>query len=246
LEHPFVLGTKEQMVAMIAHDLRQPLACIQGNLELATEGKDPKEIDFALAMNIREQAEYSIDLCDQLLNVVRLEAGIYELDCYPQLVQVTVAQAISTCAFRAERKRIKLVVEGDNANLETDHFLLRRVLANLIGNAAKFSPVGSTVFINSCVGYDATRISVKDEGPGIPAEDLSRIFDLFFRSEVHPKKRGSGIGLTFCRLAVQALNGRILVDSLEGKYSCFSIEIPNNPVEPQRPSTGAVNEEAQR
>ena len=104
--------------------------------------------------------------------------------------------------------------------------MLRRALTNLVGNALKFTPAGGRVRVTASRGDHAVLLRVSDDGPGISSRDLPHIFDRFYQGENNRKGHGLGLGLTFCRAALRAMGGEVIVESEEGKGSVFTLRIP--------------------
>jgi signal transduction histidine kinase len=128
----------------------------------------------------------------------------------------------------AETKGITLTssMAADIATLNADPFLFRRVLENLIGNAVKYSPGGSTVWLEAQVEDPAIRFAVKDQGPGIPANDLKHLFESFYRGQEVGEIPGFGLGLATVKRIIDAHGGRIWVDTASGQGSSFYFTFP--------------------
>jgi signal transduction histidine kinase len=127
---------------------------------------------------------------------------------------------------KAKQVELKLEVQGETPTAWIDQDMIRRVLVNLITNAVKYSPRQGQVDVVAGEGNGCLNFSVADEGPGIPAEYQWRIFDKFARVQVKDAGSGVGLGLAFCRLAVEAHGGRIWVESTPGQGSIFLFTLP--------------------
>jgi two-component system sensor histidine kinase/response regulator len=223
---------RDDLTNMIVHDLRTPLtAVITGmqTMEVVGDltGDQRKMMNIAIA-----GGELLLGMINDLLDVDKLESGSMQLDADVLSPADLVASAIGQVASLAENKRLTLTrrVSADLPPLRGDRGKLRRTLVNLLGNAIKFTPPGGTVTVEADQGVEerALVFSVRDTGEGIPPEAFGRIFEKF--GQVESRRGGrvmsTGLGLTFCRLAVEAHGGRIAVESTLGEGSTFSFTIP--------------------
>jgi len=224
---------REDVTRMIVHDLRSPLAAILGSLELienVTE-EQPQNRLLVQALDIAARSTQRLrDMVDSLLDISRLEAGQTKLNQQPHTLAALVHSAISLVSPLAEEAglRLKVEVPDDLPPVEVDEELIERVLINLLDNAVKFTPLGGRVTISVLPEDRAfVRCSVHDTGPGIPRDYLDRIFERFVQVPGQDRRRqGTGLGLAFCRLAVEAHGGRIWVESVEGRGSHFHFTLP--------------------
>lgn len=200
------------LLTSISHDLKTPLATILGSAtSLTAEGAalEPR-IEAELLGLIRDEAERLNRFIDNLLDMTRLEAGSLE----PNRVATDFADAIGTALARAERilarHEVEVAIGSDLPLLQLDGVLLEHVLLNLLENAAKYAPSGSKIEISAERKDGLVRIVVRDEGPGIPAEDLERIFEKFYRVRRADRgPAGTGLGLAISRGFVEAMGGTI-------------------------------------
>ncbi|HEX9007442.1 MAG TPA: HAMP domain-containing sensor histidine kinase [Bacteroidota bacterium] len=167
-------------------------------------------------------------IVDSLLFLSRADAGKIEIRRERIDLMELAKETAGLIAVLAEDKKQTLAVIGDRPVIvEGDPGLLRQALLNLVDNAIKYSPPGSTIDV--CVGMDANRtasLEVRDNGPGIPAADLTRIFERFSRADRTHTHHGAGLGLAIARWAVEANEGTITVRSAEGAGSIFVIRLP--------------------
>jgi len=236
---------RQDLVDMIIHDLRSPLTAVVGGLQVAGDLVD-SQAGPEMVHHVLDMADQSCDqlmlLVDSLLDISRLEAGQMPLHpqpiLLPQLAQ-SVVQQMRPLAAR-DMVTLQLRTDAQVPPVEADHELVSRVLVNLVDNALKYSPQSGQVIIEmspyssrsseSNAGARCVRCTVLDEGPGIPKEYRETIFERF--SQLGSRRRGTGLGLTFCRLAVQAHGGHIWVeDNPAGKGSAFSFTLPVVPSE---------------
>ncbi len=226
---------KSDFVSTVSHELRTPLTSIYGFAE--TLMRD--DVDFTdteretFLRYIASESERLIRIVDELLNVARLEAGTLAVTLTPVDLGAAAREAVST-AREQDGGLHRFLVEVDPAELavRADREKLGQVLANLLDNAARYSPEGGTITVSARGGIDAAEITVSDEGIGIPRADQQRIFSKFFRAERAPAGQGTGLGLFLVRGLVTAMGGRIWVDSDEGDGSRFTFELPLSGREP--------------
>ncbi len=225
---------REDLTHMIVHDLRNPLSSIMSSLELIRARLQDPTVNipldqlFAVA---QRSGERLFGLIDSILDVARLESGKAELTYQMIDVGDMVREAVEQVRPVAVGRGVRLSshIPPGLPLIEGDRNLLLRTLTNLLDNALKFTPpegeIGVTVNPSSA---DVLQFAVSDTGPGIPLEFQERIFDRFARLP-NEKARGTGIGLAFCKLAVEAHRGRIWVESQPGKGATFKFTIPLRP-----------------
>jgi len=229
-----LLRLREELESMVMHDLRNPLntvVMVLGMLEpLKNEVKDPEQ--FLLFTRMARTATQSMTkLISMLLDIARLEAGkmvlnISEFDLTEMLKELTAMQQMQMM-FRS----IEIVTQTPpGLMVNADRDLLWRVVVNLLDNAIKYAPEKSKIEVAACSMDNKTvRISVTDAGPGIPPADRLRIFEKFTRvnDAEHMARKGTGLGLTFCRMAVEAHGGSIWIDAgTSGVGCCIHVELP--------------------
>lgn len=223
---------KEDLVQMVAHDMKNPLTAIRGYSELIALSqnlqKDPKTADF-----VKKLDQSCNDLMRMLLNfldISRMEAGNFQL----RLSRVDVGKVIETVVNRikplAEKtmKNILVMIEDKEVFVEADRDLIERVILNLIDNAVKYSPPQSGIRVSLKHADSHIHFAVQDQGEGIPPELHDKIFEKFnrVRELTGHLKTDTGLGLAFCKLAVELHHGKIWVESAVGKGSCFYFNLP--------------------
>jgi PAS domain S-box-containing protein len=219
---------REDLTSMIYHDLRSPLSNIVSSFEVLNEmiGQDET------ARSILNVAIHSTDRIQRLVNSL---LDIYHLESGQAIEAQTVTNpadlinnAVNDVSPSSTGRRQTIHIKTDEKlpNIRVDADMMRRVLINLLENAIKFSE--TDIEIGARKDGDSVQFWVKDNGPGIPAVEPKRIFEKFARLKTQGERRpaGLGIGLAFCRLAVQAHGGKIWVESEEGKGSRFIITLP--------------------
>jgi len=221
---------RDGLVQMIVHDMRSPVFAILGNLEMAEMEPLPKGattcIDSALSAT-----GMLMEMISTLLDVSKMEAGKMTLDFSAVDISDLAGETIRMLEpLRGQRKLTLTSPEKMGVVLTGDTNLIRRVIQNLISNALKFTDKDRgiiTVFIEIAT-KDKMRVSVVDNGNGIPLEYREKVFDKFCQVAAHKQSKGysTGLGLTFCKLAVEAHGGKIGLESEMGKGSTFWFELP--------------------
>lgn len=218
---------RDDMRNMIVHDLRTPLTSVIAGVQLL-------EMKGGLSDEQRELTTMAVAggrtllvMINDLLEVEKLEAGGMQLNRDEALVSELVDGAVAQVRTLARDAGLQLHTEIDDAVrvIRGDEGKLMRTLVNLLGNAIRFTPSGSVTISTSSGGAGRIRFSVRDTGVGIPAEAFDRIFEKFGQVDA-ADSGGTGLGLAFCKLAVEAHGGRMLVESTQGIGSIFSFSIP--------------------
>jgi NtrC-family two-component system sensor histidine kinase KinB len=222
---------REDLTSMIYHDLRSPLANVVSSLDvLSTLLPESGEGNIRSLLNIAMRSTERIQrLTNSLLDINRLEAGQPVGNRQPTLPGTLIADALDAIRPLALNKDIEIQISmpEDLPEVDVDPDMIRRVLINLYENAIKFSPVNCQVWFGAqLVDAQWVQFWVKDSGLGIPISEQQRIFDKFTR--LHPKDgpRGLGLGLAYCRLAVEGHGGRIWVQSEPESGSVFRFTVP--------------------
>ena len=216
---------RDSLTHMIVHDMRGPLMVIQGHLDMIRMFDTPalsKEGRHSLA-EAQTGAKRLTRMIAEMLMVSKLEAGKLMLQLAPcdltALARKAVADLVS--ANNPKQIQINLTSNLENLSVALDVELIERVLQNLLGNAMKFTPVHGTVLLNLMATAGEVRVEVGDNGPGIAPEFYQKIFEKFGQLESGQSRQGTGLGLTFCKLAVEAHGGAIGVHSQVGEGSTF-------------------------
>jgi signal transduction histidine kinase len=225
---------RNELTDMLIHDLRSPLALVQGGLDMIGIGlsEDDMETVERAVLLARKSSDKMLRMIDDLLDISRLESGQMPL----HLEKVSALSLLQDVASRfdlltASRDVVfDIFVEPDLPPLHVDLKITVRVLENLLYNAFKFTPDGGRIEL--WVRRDPERapgalvIGVTDTGPGIPSEATSRLFKKFEQVAPKDERQGTSLGLPFCKLAVEAHGGEIWVESELGKGSVFAISLP--------------------
>ncbi|MCX6005174.1 MAG: HAMP domain-containing sensor histidine kinase [Chloroflexi bacterium] len=227
-----VKGTQQTLrdfVADVSHELRTPLTSIKGFAQAIQDGTaQTKEAQVRAAGIIEEEAKRMIRLVNNLLELSRLESGQVEV----KKEQLDIGEVVQQCqeifALRAEEKKLFLVTEMDALpSVPGDIDRLEQVFNNLLDNAIKHTPQGGSITIRGCqVSKELIEISVIDTGPGISREQMSHLFERFYRAEGAAERTGTGLGLTIARQIILAHGGDIRVSSQTGKGAEFTVKLP--------------------
>lgn len=223
------IKTREDVLSVVSHDLKNPLAFITLKTQLLGKSKEitPEKLaDFT--KGISKATGQMQHLIDDLLDFAKLESGTFTLDLAPHNVNSLINPLIEIISAQAAEKQITFDVQIKNhmAELVCDADRIRQVLSNLLGNAIKFTQNGGAISLAIQGEESGTLFCVTDNGPGIPEEHLEKIFDRFWQLE-NTKKMGSGLGLSICKAIVQAHGGKIWAESKEMKGSRFYFSIPS-------------------
>ena len=222
---------REDLTHMIVHDLRNPLGSITSSLQLIhtafVERDQTLPLMKLLGIAMRS-GQKLYRLIDSLLDLGRMEVGETELKktlvSPGELVQEAIEQVHPLALSRGQTLTAQLV--PGLPRILADDVLILRVLTNLMDNAVKFTSFGGQITVGAEQIGDTVQFTVTDTGPGIPPESRQRVFDRFARLESAEGVKGTGIGLAFCKLAVEAHGGRIWVESEMGHGATFCFTLP--------------------
>lgn len=224
---------RENFSRMVVHDLRSPLTAVTSSIMLLNE-MVPPESEFSRVVNRTARASQRairklLNRVDSLLDIARMQSGEMRLDIEPSTLVKLVNNACAELYPLASELRVTFKTEvADSPLLEVDVDKIERVLLNLVDNALKFSPVGSEIVIRAQYeSGDFVRVDVVDRGSGIPEVHRQTIFDSFVQiKDQRGLRRGSGLGLTFCKLAIEAHGGQIWIEENTQGGSIFSFTLP--------------------
>ncbi len=221
---------RRDFVANVSHEIRTPLAAIAGYAEALAEPDLPAEEAREHAGVIRRQVARLTGLVGDLLELSRLEASGFLPDMEPVDPAALVAEAAAEWGPRFDAAGMTLDA-GGGAGLEArgEPGLLRQALDNLLENALAYCPPGSTVRLRAEEAGDEVALTVADDGPGIPREELPRLFERFYRVEKGRTRGrgGTGLGLAIVRQIVEAHGGRVAVESAPGRLTTFRVTLPS-------------------
>jgi two-component system sensor histidine kinase/response regulator len=231
---------RDDLMKMIVHDLKTPLTSVLATLEMMRDGDfgSVTEPQARALSDAEGKAEDLLALIEDLLEVARIEEQTITLQPEPIAPAALLAEIVYDWGLRFQQEGASATADAadDAPVFRADKVLVKRVLSNLVQNAITHSagPVHLTLTARS--DPNGILLTVGDNGPGIPEEYQELIFRKFerVRSANAPRVRSSGLGLTFCRLAIEAHGGRIWVKSTEGEGSTFYVQLPVEPKIPQR------------
>lgn len=218
---------RRNLLADVSHELRTPLTVIQGNLEGMLDGVYPADETNLRAL--LDETHLLSGLIDDLRMLALAESGALQLKKEPTDPLLLIRETMGAFQSQANANGVTLTVTGADPEpaevslISIDPARIRQVLANLITNALRYSPAGSTIVI-TCKQIDSlVCIEVHDSGPGIPAEDLPHIFERFYKSA---DSGGTGLGLAIARHIVNAHGGSIRAESTQGQGTTIRVELP--------------------
>ena len=227
-----VIGEKNQLFGMAAHDLRNPLGIVAGVVEILLDELTDSlsEENRDLLSRVASSVEYMLGLIDDMLDYSKIDAGRLELQLTPVDVADLIGQNLAFNTILAGKKGISLRFENEGAPplLNLDSRRIQQVLNNLISNALKFSNRGSSVTITLTAEMAAVTIAVADQGQGIPAAELGKLFKPYSRTSTKSTdgEMSTGLGLAIVRRIVEAHGGSIRVKSEPGRGSTFYVSLP--------------------
>jgi len=211
----------------VSHDLRTPLTRLRGSAEMALAGPSEAERYREALADCIEESDRVLVMLNTLMDISEAESGAMPLQREPLRLADVVARAVDLYRDVAEAKGVALGVEvSGDVVIPGDRVRLEQVAANLIDNAVKYTPRGGQVTVEVGRGDGAARLSVRDTGPGIAADELPRIWDRLFRGDTSRAERGLGLGLSLVKAVVQAHGGTVDVTSSPGAGSTFQISLP--------------------
>jgi signal transduction histidine kinase len=221
---------KSEFLAAMSHDFRSPLTVVRGAVELLL-GERPGSLTAA-QRELAESAERNVrrleDFTAQLLEMARLEEGQIALDKEEIDAVALVRDVVADHAVLAKERQqwISLDVDPDPPRVVADRSKMQQALANLVVNAIRYAPRGTPILVAAHRTGDALRIEVRDQGPGVAAEDRPRIFDKFFRGQNADGTAGSGLGLAIARSLVTLHGGTLEYEENPGGGSAFVTVLP--------------------
>ncbi len=219
---------KENLIQMMVHDFKNPIAILKGYLELLSE--EPLRNEPREWLELMQSHLYFMNqMLSNMLDIFKLESSdwVPRKERTPLLQVVPLVMEEQQLLVRSKGLSMRFVPSEVEIDICTDRLLFHRILSNLLSNAIKFSPSGREILITAEKMKEigsGVKISVIDKGQGIAKEHLDKIFDRFW--SLSPQGRGTGLGLAFCKLAVEAHGGTIWTESELGKGSSFNFTLP--------------------
>lgn len=222
-----VEASRRDLITMVSHDLRTPLASLRAMVEAIDDGvvADPPSMQ-RYAGEMRRSLEQLTHMVDDLFELAQLDAGAIEAETRRARVQDVVSRAIATVEPAADAKGLALVSELGGMGDAACSPRLARVLQNLLVNAIRHTPADGTVRLEARRVGDRLSLAVEDSGEGIAPEDLQRVFEPFFRADPARSGAGAGLGLALAKRIVEALGGDIRAESSVAAGSRFAVDLP--------------------
>ena len=218
---------RNSLLAALSHDLKTPLTVMAGladSLNLAGPPLAPAQAD--IAASIREEALRTSTLVMNLLEMARLQAGNVRLHREWQPLEEVVGVALQARAAMLAAHNVRVDLPATLPLVEFDTLLMERALCNLLENAAKYTPAGSTVEIAARSLGSWIEISIADDGPGLPAGNENQLFEKFTRGQGESSSGGVGLGLSIVRAVVEAHNGSVTAENRATGGACITLRLP--------------------
>lgn len=224
---------RDNLTNMIVHDMRSPLMGITGYLEILemSAGEKLAPDDLTILRDARSSGLVLVGMVNSLLDISRLEQGKMPLDVTESDMDVLIQAALDSLGSLTKQVSLHYQKQSPPVLVNGDAGLITRIIANLVANAIKFTPEGKTVTVSVKRNDDGVTLYVADTGYGIPPEYHETIFEKFGQVELRQQRKmySTGLGLTFCKLAVEAQGGEIGVESEVDKGSTFWFSLPATP-----------------
>lgn len=217
---------RDSLTHMIVHDMRTPLSVLQMTFDMmGVDFRAADEDAQSMLANARSSLATLTEMVAQMLDISRLESGQMKLDQQPVNLGDLVHAIVATLQPLLGRRQIQ-VESPPSVVAGVDPQVIRRVIGNLLGNALKFSPEDGRIVVSVQASSGVARVEVVDQGPGIAPEHHAKVFEKFGQIDGAKRHLGTGLGLTFCKLAVEAHGGRIGIVSELGKGCTFWFTVP--------------------
>jgi len=218
---------RNSLLAALSHDLRTPLAAVLGLAETMALTQPPMSAQQAdIARTLAEETRRLIALVNNLLDMARIQSGEVKLDLQWHPMEEVVGSALRASAAALGRRKVRVEIPADLPLVQMDAVLVERVIANLVENAAKYTPPASHIAVAARVAGTALETSVEDDGPGIPAGREDAIFEKFTRGHAESATAGVGLGLAICRAIVEAHGGTIRAEAGRARGARFVFTLP--------------------
>ncbi|TQD24363.1 PAS domain S-box protein [Methanolobus vulcani] len=224
---------KSEFLANMSHELRTPLTAVIGFSDILQEGVagELTEKQLGYVDHINKSGNHLLEIINDILDLSKIEAGKMELECEDFNVSELIDETLKSMYPMSGKKNIKLYLRNNinNGNVHADKIKIRQILYNLLSNAIKFTPDNGEVFISIEKTENGIQVSVTDTGIGIPSEMQDEIFSPFTQVDASSKRRygGTGLGLALVKQFVEMHNGKVWLESEEGKGSTFTFTIKN-------------------
>ena len=230
---------KDDLTNMIVHDLKNPITSVMGYLKLVLRPKSREalsDVQVQMLENAHASSQRMLDMTMNLLDISRMEEGKLDLKREPVDLAVMISEIVQRfdLSIREGQRQVNVDIDPELPSVPADREILRRIITNLFSNALKHTESGGHIILRAIEtetameGQEAIRVSIEDDGEGIPPAAIPHLFEKF--SQVREKQLGSktdtGLGLAFCKLAVESHGGDIGVESTVGEGSTFYFTLP--------------------
>lgn len=220
---------RANLLRAISHDLRTPLTSISGNAGILMGNSDvlTAEKKRQLYSDIYDDSMWLVNLVENLLSVTRIENGTMSIRMEPELLDEVINEALTHVASRSGEHPISVKLEDDLLMARMDSRLIVQVIINIVDNAFKYTPAGTSIEIRAVRDGDNIRVDIADAGGGIPDEAKAQLFEMFYTANNRSgdSRRGMGLGLSLCRSIVAAHGGEIWVGDNQPKGTVFSFTL---------------------
>ena len=221
---------KNKFLGMAAHDLRNPLGAILNYSQFIKEDEDlDAETQNEFIENIYSASNNMLTILNDLLDISQIESGKINLKIKPDNLNQLISSRVKLGQAISQAKGIEITTQlGELQEIPFDSDRLGQVLDNFISNAIKFSPSGTAIQVRSGAHNGKVKVEVRDQGPGIPEEEIGKLFGEFQKLSAQPTggEKSTGLGLAIVKKIVEAHNGEIGVESIFGQGSTFFFKIP--------------------
>ncbi len=236
-QREFIAGLKQanlaknRIIGVASHDLRNPIASIRGLSEFLSEIGPLNDEQREIATTIQSTSDSMLHLVDELLDLSVIESGEERSEMQPCPIYELISSSLNIYQFTANKKSIKLelIDAGDTPKLlMLDKMQFRRLVDNLLSNAVKYSPTGSYIRVVLTHSDSKFYIQVEDEGPGIPVDEMHKLFTDFGKTSVQPtgNETSTGLGLSICKKIAESHKGRVFAENREDRVGArFTVEL---------------------
>ena len=226
---------RANLLRAISHDLRTPLTSISAGASVLMEKSlnlDEQRRQEIISA-IYDDAMWLVDLTENLLSITRIENGSMNLQLQPELVEEVFQEALSHVDHNAPLHNISVNLEDDMLMATMDVRLIIQVIINIVNNAVKYTPEGSSITLFAKKNGQMVEISIADDGPGVGDEAKEHLFDMFYTAQTMnaDSRRGLGLGLSLCKSIVEAHGGEIIVQDNKPQGAVFTFTLPIGEVE---------------
>ena len=239
----------------MSHEIRTPMAAILGFADLLLhecEDTIAKPTSLEYVDTIRRNGEHLLDFINDILDISKIEAGKMAVEMVATNPEALIQEVISLMNVKAQGKGIRLSVHFDPSIpsvIQTDPVRLRQILVNLVGNAIKFTELGSvTLRVSCCVSGQLLHVAIEDTGIGLSPEQITRLFRAFEQADTTTTRKygGTGLGLFISNRLAEMLGGKITIESQLGKGSLFTVSVATGPIDPGMPVEKPLTRNANR